>query len=87
VVRDLGVQPTLWNWDYRLAPSPYSGDLDVIPYHRSSLLTVFAATLATLFVPVPFSLQATDYGDTLLGSRKAHTHYWEDDVINDKGPI
>jgi hypothetical protein len=40
------------------------------------LLAVFAATLATLPVPVLFSLQATDYGDIPLGSCKAHTHYW-----------
>ncbi len=33
---------------------------------------VFAATLATFLVPVPFPLQATDYGDILLGSCKAH---------------
>jgi hypothetical protein len=32
-------------------------------------------TLATLLVPVPFSLQATEYGEIPLGSRKASTHY------------
>ncbi len=32
-VRARGVQPTLWNWDYLLAPSHYIGDLDVIPDH------------------------------------------------------
>jgi hypothetical protein len=32
------------------------------------LLAVFTATLATLLVPVLFSLQATDYGNILLGS-------------------
>ncbi len=45
-------------------------------YDRSSLLTVFAATISTLLVPVPFSLQATDYGDIPLGSCKAHICYW-----------
>jgi hypothetical protein len=41
------------------------------------LLSVFAATLATLPVPVLFSLKATDYGHTVpLGSCTAHTHYW-----------
>jgi hypothetical protein len=40
------------------------------------LLAVFAATLATLLVPILFSLQAIDYGDIPLGSRKAHTRYW-----------
>jgi hypothetical protein len=40
------------------------------------LLAVFAATLATLLVPVPFTLQASDYGDIPLGSCKAHTRYW-----------
>jgi hypothetical protein len=29
-----GVQPTLWNWDYLLVPSRYSGDPDMIPDHR-----------------------------------------------------
>jgi hypothetical protein len=62
-----------------LALSRYSGEPDVIPDHwlwkvdRSSLLAVFAATLATLLVPVPFSLQATDYGNIPLGSHKGVT--------------
>ncbi len=58
----------------------YSGDTNVIPnhhYNKSSLLMVFTATLATLLVPVPFSLQATDYVDIPLGSHKAYTRYWE----------
>ncbi len=62
-----------------LALSCYIGDPDVIPdhdYDRSSLLAVFMATLATLLVPILFSLQAIDSGDILLGSGKAHTHYW-----------
>jgi hypothetical protein len=37
---------------------------------------MLAVTLATLLVPVLFSLQATDYGNIPLGSRKAHTCYW-----------
>jgi hypothetical protein len=40
------------------------------------LLAVFLATLATLLVPVPFSLQATDYGNILLGSHKAQPVTW-----------
>jgi hypothetical protein len=42
---------------------------------------VFTTTLATSCfshpsnVPVSFSLEATDYGDILLGFREAHTHY------------
>ncbi len=47
-------------------------------YDRSSLLTPCAVTLATLslHVLIPLSLQATDYGDIALRSRKAHTRYW-----------
>ncbi len=41
-------------------------------YERSSLLTVFMVILAILLVTLPFSLQATDCGDILLGSRKAN---------------
>ncbi len=48
----------------------------ITDYKRSSLLAVFAATLATLLVPILFSLQATDSVDIPLGSRKGHTHYW-----------
>ncbi len=44
-------------------------------YNRSSLLAIFVATLDTLLVPVVFLWQATDYGDILLGSCKAHTYY------------
>jgi hypothetical protein len=40
------------------------------------LCSRFAMTLATLLVPVPFSLEATDYGDILLGSCQALTRYW-----------
>jgi hypothetical protein len=29
-IRTLGVQPTLWNWDYLLVPSRYIGDPEVI---------------------------------------------------------
>jgi hypothetical protein len=32
-IRALGVQPTLWNWDYVLVLSHYSGDPNVIPDH------------------------------------------------------
>jgi hypothetical protein len=56
VFRALGVQPTLWNWDYLLALSRYSGGPNVIPDHLSHWLAV----LAILLVPVSFSLQATD---------------------------
>jgi hypothetical protein len=44
-------------------------------YYRSSLLAASTATLATLLVLVPFSLETTDYGDIPLGSHKAHTRY------------
>jgi hypothetical protein len=54
---------------------PVSGWSLITGYDRSSLLAVFAVTLATLLVPVLFSLQATDYGNIPLGSRKAHTRY------------
>jgi hypothetical protein len=62
-----------------LALSHYIGDPDMIPDHRLRKVLFacgFTATLATLLVPVPFSTQATDYGDIPLRSRKAHTRYW-----------
>ncbi len=75
-VRTPGLQPIQGNSDYLLAPTHYCVTQTcslITGYYRFSLFTVFAATLATLLVPVLFSLQATDYGDILLGSCKAHT--------------
>jgi hypothetical protein len=74
-----GMQPTPWNWHYLLALSRYIGDPDVIPDHWLRLVLFacgFRGDLRHSLVPVPFSLQATDYGDIPLGSRKANTHYW-----------
>jgi hypothetical protein len=67
---------TNWQWNrfLLLALSHYIGDPDVNP-DKTSFLVVFAVTLTTLLVPVPFSLHVSDYGDILLRSHQAHTRY------------
>ncbi len=50
-------------------------------YNRSSFLAIsrrpwLSAALAILLVPVLFTARSHRQSDTLLGSRKAQTHYW-----------
>jgi hypothetical protein len=53
----------------------------ITSFNRSSLHSTFTATLATLLVPAPFSLQATDYGDILPGS------HWPIPVTREGGAL
>ncbi len=72
------MHPHFWNWD-----SPVS---DVLlhwwPWRDSwspatmGPLTLAPAALATLLVPIPFSLEATYLCDILLGSREVKSLYW-----------
>jgi hypothetical protein len=77
--RFVGTSPTtgtvsLHWWPWR---DPWSPATKGPLYLRFSRRPKSPAALAALLVPVPFSLQATDYGNILPGSCKARTHDWE----------
>jgi hypothetical protein len=79
-----GMHSHFWNWDSPVSDvllhwwpqrDPWSPATIGPLCSRFSPWPQPPAGLTSLLVPVPFSLQATDYGDIPLESCRAYTHY------------